>query len=74
LKSTFGIDKKQDAIYSLKSPNSESPRHEPRRSKKENRKKKKPLQEYDSLSTVCLKLAHQPLDQDKLYFYFGHGK
>jgi hypothetical protein len=27
-----------------------------------------------TLSTVCLKLAHQPVDQDKLYFYFGHGK
>jgi hypothetical protein len=28
LKSTFGIDKKQDANYPLKSPNGESPRHE----------------------------------------------
>jgi hypothetical protein len=27
-----------------------------------------------TLSTVCLKLAHQPFDQDKLSFYFGHGK
>jgi hypothetical protein len=27
-----------------------------------------------TLSTVCLKLAHQSFDQDKLYFYFGHGK
>jgi hypothetical protein len=52
LKSTFEIDKKQDAIYSLKSPNGESPKHEPRRSKKENRKKRKPLQEHDSLYRV----------------------
>jgi hypothetical protein len=27
-----------------------------------------------TLSTVHLKLVHQPLDQDKLYFYFGYGK
>jgi hypothetical protein len=27
-----------------------------------------------TLSTVRLKLVHQPLDQDKLFFYFGHGK
>jgi hypothetical protein len=52
LKSTFGIDKKQDANYLLKSPNGGSPRHEPRRSKKENWKKRKPLQEYDSFYRV----------------------
>jgi hypothetical protein len=41
--------------------------------------KKKPerkgnLYKNRTLSTVCLKLAHQPVDQDKLSFYFGHGK
>jgi hypothetical protein len=41
--------------------------------------KKKPgskekLYKTMTLSTVCLKLAHQPFDQDKLSFYFGHGK
>jgi hypothetical protein len=25
-----------------------------------------------TLSTVCLKLARHPLDQDKAHFYFGH--